>query len=144
MKALTIQTSRKITEKELEQVTGGTFWPNEYSASNYNQFGISTDYYFFSKHQFMYNGRFISYEQANEIVRIGFSVLNSLNSEYDHKDNIGINENSFKRAFNYQLKLKFGDDWMWTGNKGINYGWLPIGGWHILVMEVLIWRMHFF
>ncbi len=128
MKTLATEAIKNLTDEELSQVTGGTMWPNEYSANNYNQFGIHTNFHFFAKHEFNFMGHDITYEQANEIVKLGFDVLSSLNSGYDHKNNVGINENAFLRAFNYHLKLRYGDDWMWNGYKGINYGWIFVGG----------------
>lgn len=119
MKTLATEASTRLTDEELDQVVGG-YWfkKNEYSVSNYNQFGIITSYRSWEADQFIYNGRAISYERANEIVKLGFDVLTSLNSGFDHKNKIGPNEPAFIRAFNQQLKLRYGADWMWNGNTG--------------------------
>lgn len=113
-----------LLDEELMQVTGGTFIPNTYAASGYNQLGITIKMHVFSKDEFYYMGHPISYDQANEIMRIGNRVLNSLNSEYDHKNNIQTSEPAFQRAFNYQLSLQLGKNWMWDGKPGVNLGWL--------------------
>lgn len=110
-----------ITDEELEQVTGGTFTPNSYSASGYHQFGISTSYNIIYKDEFKFMGHSISYERANEIMKIGNDVMCSLNSGFDHKNKIGSTENAFIRAFNYQLSLRFGRDYMWNGVPGTNF-----------------------
>lgn len=110
-----------LLDEELNQVTGGTFTPNTYSASGYHTFGISTRYHFFSKDEFRYMGRPITYEQANEIMKIGNSVLCSLNSGYDHKNKIGPNEKAFIRAFNLQLSLSMGSNYIWNGIPGSDF-----------------------
>ena len=94
--------------------------PNTYSAAQYNQFGIYTYYHFFSKDEFMYMGKNISREQADQIAKIGENVLCSLNSGYDNKDRIGTTENAFIRAFNYQLKLQMGPEFIWNGGPGLD------------------------
>lgn len=110
-----------LTDEELYQVTGGTFTPNSFSAYGYHQFGISTRYNIISKDEFIYMGHPISYEQANEIMRIGNSVMCSLNSGFDHKNKIGPNEKAFIRAFNLQLMLNYGRDYIWDGVPGTNF-----------------------
>lgn len=123
MRTLTAEPIKNLTDEELECVAGGTFFPNTYSSGGYNEFGISTRFHILGKDEFYYMGRRISYDRANEIMKIGNEVKCSLNSGYDHKNNIGSSENAFIRAFNYQLKLRLGDEWMWNGVPGSNDGW---------------------
>lgn len=110
-----------LTDEELCEVVGGTFTPNSFSSYGYHQFGISTSYNIFSKDEFMFMGHPISYERANEIMRIGNSVMSSINSGYDHKNKIKSNEAAFIRAFNSQLYLCFGSDYIWDGVPGTTF-----------------------
>ena len=100
-----------LTPDELNRVTGGTFTKNKYSKSTYHSFGISTSYNFFDKDEFMFMGRKISYQQANEIADLGGVVYNVLNEGNHGANIIGYGEAAFIRAFNSQLKLKYGIQW---------------------------------
>ena len=108
----------KISETDLDNVNGGTFTPNTYDHQSYNYYGITTDYSFFSKDKFYYKGKEISYDMANKIVEIGNDVYLSLNSGYYGKDKISRTEPAFIRAFNLQLKLQLGPEYMWDGTQG--------------------------
>ena len=108
-----------LTPDELNRVTGGTFTKNKYSKSTYHSFGISTSYNFFDEDEFMFMGRTISYQQANEIVALGDRVYNVLNEGNNGADMIGYGEPAFIRAFNSQLKLKYGIQW--NGAPGSDY-----------------------
>ena len=101
----------ELTLDELKRVTGGTFTSNKYSKSTYHSFGISTSYNFFDKDEFMFMGRTISYQQANEIVALGDRVYNVLNEGNHGANIIGYGEAAFIRAFNSQLSLKYGIQW---------------------------------
>ena len=109
----------ELTLDELNLVTGGTFTSNKYSKSTYHSFGISTSYNFFDEDEFMFMGRTISYQQANEIVALGDRVYNVLNEGNNGADMIGYGEPAFIRAFNSQLKLKYGIQW--NGAPGSDY-----------------------
>ena len=108
-----------LTPDELNRVTGGTFTKNKYSKSTYHSFGISTSYNFFDEDEFMFMGRTISYQQANEIVALGDRVYNVLNEGNNGANMIGYGEPAFIRAFNSQLKLKYGIQW--NGAPGSDY-----------------------
>ena len=109
----------ELTLDELKRVTGGTFTSNKYSKSTYHSFGISTSYNFFDKDEFMFMGRTISYQQANEIVALGDRVYNVLNEGNHGANIIGYGEAAFIRAFNSQLSLKYGIQW--NGVAGSDY-----------------------
>ena len=109
----------ELTLDELNLVTGGTFTSNKYSKSTYHSFGISTSYNFFDKDEFMFMGRTISYQQANEIVALGDRVYNVLNEGNHGANIIGYGEAAFIRAFNSQLSLKYGIQW--NGVAGSDY-----------------------
>ena len=101
----------ELTLDELNLVTGGTLTSNKYSKSFYHACGISTSYNFFDKDEFMFMGRTISYQQANEIVALGDRVYNVLNDGNHGANIIGYGEAAFIRAFNSQLCLKYGIQW---------------------------------
>ena len=109
----------ELTLDELNQVAGGTFTSNKYSKSFYHACGISTCYNFFDKDEFMFMGRTISYQQANEIVALGDRVYNVLNEGNHGANIIGYGESAFIRAFNSQLMLKYGIQW--NGVAGSDY-----------------------
>ena len=109
----------ELTLDELNLVTGGTLTSNKYSKSTYHSFGISTSYNFFDKDEFMFMGRTISYQQANEIVALGDRVYNVLNEGNHGANIIGYGEAAFIRAFNSQLSLKYGIQW--NGVAGSDY-----------------------
>ena len=101
----------ELTMDELNLVSGGTFTKNRYSKGTYHSVGISTSYNFFDKDEFMFMGRTISYQQANEIVALGDRVYNVLNEGNNGANMIGYGEPAFIRAFNSQLSLKYGIQW---------------------------------
>ena len=109
----------ELTLDELKQAAGGTFTRNTYSKSTYHSVGISTRYNFFCEDEFMFMGRGISYEQANEIVALAQRVYNVLNEGHHGANMIGYGEPAFIRAFNSQLKLKYG--LQWDGVQGYDY-----------------------
>ena len=124
-KETTIMNKLVLTDEELEQVTGGTaFFYNTYAPASYNQFGISTKLHVLFKDEFFYMGRPISCSQADEIMSIGNDVMCSINSGFDHKDRINSTEATFQRAFNQQLSLRLGKNWVWDGTPGVNFGWM--------------------
>ena len=108
----------RLTSDELEGVVGGTFTANKWTKSEYQRCGISTRYNTWSKDEFFYNGRKISYEMANKIAEIANNVLMCLNTGYEDNNQITTSEVAFQRAFNSQLKIEFGSDWLWNGKKG--------------------------
>ena len=101
----------ELTLDELNQVAGGTFTSNKYSKSTYHSVGISTRYNFFCEDEFMFMGRGISYQRANEIVTLAKRVYNVLNEGNHGANIIGYGEAAFVRAFNSQLSLKYGIQW---------------------------------
>ena len=109
----------ELTPEEMTRVAGGTFTSNTYSKSTYHSVGISTKYSFFDKDEFMFMGRVISYEQANEIVALAKRVYNVLNEGHNGANMIGYGEAAFIRAFNSQLNLKYGIQW--NGAPGYDY-----------------------
>ena len=109
----------ELTPEEMTRVAGGTFTSNTYSKSTYHSVGISTKYSFFDKDEFMFMGRVISYEQANEIVALAKRVYNVLNEGHNGANMIGYGEAAFIRAFNCQLNLKYGIQW--NGAPGYDY-----------------------
>ena len=109
----------ELTLEEMTQAAGGTFTSNKYSKSTYHSVGISTKYGFFDKDEFMFMGRVISYEQANEIVALAKRVYNVLNEGHNGANMIGYGEAAFIRAFNSQLNLKYGIQW--NGVPGHDY-----------------------
>ena len=109
----------ELTPEEMTQAAGGTFTSNKYSKSTYHSVGISTKYGFFDKDEFMFMGRTISYEQANEIVALAQRVYNVLNEGHHGANVIGYSEPAFIRAFNSQLNLKYGIQW--NGVAGYDY-----------------------
>ena len=113
------RTRRALTLDEIARVVGGTFTPNTYSESTYNLVGISTCYHPFSKDEFFFNGKSISYDQANAIVKLANIVYNTLNSGNHGANMIGYHEPAFIRAFNSQLRLKMG--LVWDGTSGRSF-----------------------
>ena len=109
----------ELTPEEMARAAGGTFTSNKYSKSTYHSVGISTKYGFFDKDEFMFMGRTISYEQANEIVALAQRVYNVLNEGHHGANVIGYSEPAFIRAFNSQLNLKYGIQW--NGVAGYDY-----------------------
>ena len=109
----------ELTLDELKQAAGGTFDRNKYSKSTYHSLGISTRYNFFCEDEFMFMGRGISYQQANNIVALGQRVYNVLNEGNHGANIIGYGEPAFVRAFNSQLSLKYGIQW--NGVAGYDY-----------------------
>ena len=109
----------ELTPEEMTRVAGGTFTSNTYSKSTYHSVGISTKYSFFDKDEFMFMGRVISYERANEIVALAKRVYNVLNEGHNGANMIGYGEAAFIRAFNSQLNLKYGIQW--NGVPGHDY-----------------------
>ena len=101
----------ELTLDELSRISGGTFTKNSYSKSTYHSVGISTSYHFFSSDEFMFMGRGISHSQANELVNLANRVFNVLNEGYQGANQIGFSEKPFIRAFNSQLRLKYGIEW---------------------------------
>ena len=69
----------ELTLEEMSRVAGGTFDSNKYSKSTYHSVGICTRYNFFCGDEFMFMGRGISYQQANDIVALAQRVYNVLN-----------------------------------------------------------------
>jgi len=111
--------TKELTLDELDQVTGGTFTRNKYSKSTYHALGISTSYNFFAKDEFMFMGRKISYDEANELAGLAEMVFNILNEGNEGANRIGYNEPAFIRAYNSQLKLKYG--FQWNGVPGTDF-----------------------
>ena len=109
----------ELTLDELNRVAGGTFTSNKYSKSTYHSVGISTRYNFFCEDEFMFMGRGISYQRANEIVALAKRVYNVLNEGNNGANMIGYGEAAFIRAFNSQLSLKYGIQW--NGVPGHDY-----------------------
>lgn len=107
-----------LSDYELGLICGGTFNPNTYSKSGYHTFGINTEYHFFSKDVFYFMGHKINHSKANEIMEIGNKVLTALNSGLPSYQHITASDPAFIRAFNSQLKIKYGADWLWNGKKG--------------------------
>ena len=101
----------ELTLDELNQVAGGTFTINTYSKSVYHSVGISTRYSFFCEDEFMFMGRGISYQQANEIVALAKRVYNVLNEGNNGANIIGYGESAFIRAYGIQ----------WNGVAGSDY-----------------------
>ena len=103
--------TEELTLDIMNKVPGGTFTVNTYSKSTYHSVGISTSYNFFDKDEFMFMGRKITYQQANEIVALAQRVYHVLNDGNHGANTIGYNEPAFIRAFNSQLSLKYGIQW---------------------------------
>ena len=103
--------------RDLDKVSGGMFLPNTHKKRTYHIFGISTSYHFFARDEFMMMGRRITIDQADDIVRIGNMVKDAINTGQSGNDVIGFTENAFIRAFNSQLKLKYGIVWDWVSGK---------------------------
>jgi hypothetical protein len=106
----------ELDHEELDVVCGGTFTPNAFSNTVYHSIGISTKNNCFKKDEFMFMGRSISHETANEIVRLARSVSSVINEGYQGANQIGYSEDAFRNAFNSQMILKFG--YVWDGVSG--------------------------
>lgn len=111
----------ELNEKELEEVVGGSFWPNTYTRETYHKYGISTSYNTIMPDIFEFNGRRIFADTANKIVEIGSSIDSSINSGYRSKDRIGVDEAAFIRAFNLQLNRQMGPCYSWDGKPGTKF-----------------------
>ena len=109
----------ELTPEEMTRAAGGTFTSNKYSKSTYHACGISTSYNFFDKDEFMFMGRKITYQQANEIAGMADRVYNVLNEGNHGANRIGYGEPAFIRAFNSQLNIKYGIQW--NGVAGYDY-----------------------
>ena len=109
----------ELSREEMALATGGTFTINTYRKDMYHLVGISTSYHFFDKDEFMFMGRAITYEQANEIVDIAKTVNKAMNTKQHGANQVGYTENAFIRAFNSQLNLKYG--YVWNGKPGYDF-----------------------
>ena len=58
----------EITAEELEQVTGGNFWPNVYSESEYASVGITVVNHIIAFDEFWWKGKDIGSSDANAVV----------------------------------------------------------------------------
>ena len=85
----------ELTAEELEQASGGTFFPNQYSKNQYHKVGISTNFHTFGRDEFFFMGNPISYETANRIVSIANDVSNVINTGKSFNDAIGYTEPVF-------------------------------------------------
>ncbi len=110
---------KEMTLNEMETAAGGTFTPNTYSKEMYHAVGISTSYHFFDCDEFRFMGQPITYEKANEIVKMARMVKDVINTGSRGNDAVGYGENAFKRGFNSQLKLKYGITW--DGSAGYDF-----------------------
>ena len=113
------ETLNELPLDELALAAGGTFTKNTYSKSTYHSVGISTRYNFFCSDEFMFMGSEISYARANEIVSLANRVYGVLNDGQHGANRIDFCEPAFIRAFNSQLKLKYGI--VWNGVPGQDY-----------------------
>ncbi len=107
----TVQGTQILTPEEMATISGGTFTRNTYTKDAYHQVGISTCYNFFSKDEFRFMGRSISYDQANDLVKIGRMVSSAINEGHQGANKIGYGEKMFINAFNSQVKIKYGIVW---------------------------------
>ena len=101
----------EVNLEDLAAVCAGTFTPNTYSEAMYHAVGISTRYNFFEADEFWFMGQPISYDMANDIVRIARQVSEAINQGHHGANIIGYDEEAFIRAFNSQLKIKYGITW---------------------------------
>ncbi len=102
---------RELSMEEAELVSAGTFTPNTYRKGGYQSVGISTSYHFFDKDEFMFMGRSITYEQANNIVSIANQVLDAMNTGARGANKVNTTDAAFIRGFNSQLYLEYGIAW---------------------------------
>lgn len=110
---------RELEQEELEQVAAGTLTPNAYKKWAYHAVGISTRYHTIDKDEFMFMGKPITYEQANQICELASDVSNMINTGAKNADVIGKSEPAFVRSFNSQLKLSMG--LVWDGKPGSDF-----------------------
>ena len=109
----------ELGQEELEQVAAGTFTPNRFKKWAYHACGISTRYHTIDKDEFMFMGKPISYEQANQICELASDVTRIINTGASGSDVIGKSEPAFVRSFNSQLKLSMG--LVWDGTPGSDF-----------------------
>ena len=109
----------ELNQEEMAQASGGTFTPNTYRKSGYQSVGISTSYHFFDKDEFKFMGRSISYDQANNIVKMANRVLDSMNTGARGANQVNVTDEAFIRAFNSQLYLEYGI--VWDGKPGSDF-----------------------
>ena len=109
----------EVNMEEMALANGGTFTPNTYRKSAYHRVGISTSYHVFDKDEFIFMGRSITYDQANEIVFLGHQVSKAMNEGMHGKDQVGYSEPAFIRGLNSQLYLKYG--FAWDGAPGVSF-----------------------
>jgi hypothetical protein len=110
---------KELNSEHLNTVAGGTFTPNTYSKAMYHAIGISTKYQFFSGDEFRFMGQGITYDQANEMVKLARKVKDMINSGARDNNVIGYSEPAFIRSYNCQLKLYYG--LVWDGQPGYDY-----------------------
>ena len=110
---------RELDGNEMPRITGGTFTPNTYRKAGYHMVGISTSYHFFDKDEFTFMGRSISYDQANDIVKLANRVMDVMNTGVRGANKVNTTDAAFIRAFNSQLNLKYGIQW--DGVPGYDY-----------------------
>ena len=58
----------EVPMEALEQVTGGTFWPNAYKKSEYAEVGINVVDHFIDRDEFWWNGKDIGCKDADAVV----------------------------------------------------------------------------
>lgn len=109
---------RELNDMEMSEISGGTFTRNKYRESGYNSVGITTDYHFFGKDEFFFMGKPISYDRANDIVKIADDVLEAMNAGCHGANQVNTTDQAFIRAFNSQLFLEFGI--VWDGTPGVS------------------------
>ena len=106
-----VKTTNELNIEELNKVSGGTFTPNTYGKGTYHSVGISTRYNFFDEDEFKMMGRTLTYDEANDIVRIAKSVSSIINEGFSGANQIGFNEPRFIVTFNSQIFPKYGIKW---------------------------------
>ena len=109
----------ELNQEEMAQASGGTFTPNTYRKSGYQSVGISTSYHFFDKDEFKFMGKSISYDQANNMVKMANRVLDSMNTGARGANQVNVTDEAFIRAFNSQLYLEYGI--VWDGKPGSDF-----------------------
>ena len=102
---------RELSQEETAMVAAGTFTPNTYRKAGYQSVGISTSYHFFDKDEFMFMGTAITYDQANNIVKIANRVLDAMNTGAKGANQVNTTDAAFIRGFNSQLYLEYGIAW---------------------------------
>lgn len=101
----------ELDRTSMEEVCGGTFTPNVHSKSMYHAIGISTRYHMLDNDEFMFMGKKISYEMANDLVKIARNCSSCINGGYEGANHIGYTERAFVVVFNSQIYLKYGIKW---------------------------------